>query len=83
MSKSETKIVIRGGLDYVHLETMVDLRAVLLDELQRLRHGLTTPTRANAVANLSGKLIMSLLFDDNLSIGGREPDKLGIKTGNA
>lgn len=55
--------------------TLDEIRAVLSDEVERLRTGQSTAATANAVTNAVGKILSSVKLEmEYLRLSGRKPD---------
>lgn len=55
--------------------TLNDMRAILSDEIERLRSGESTPATAGAVTNAVGKILSSIKLEmDYLHAAGRKVD---------
>lgn len=51
-----------------------DLRAILSDEIDRLRNGESSPAKANAVTNAAGKILASINVEIKYhQAAGRQP----------
>jgi hypothetical protein len=50
-------------LERIDIQNTEDVRRVLTDEINELRTGNSNPARANAVANLTGKMLSSVKLD--------------------
>lgn len=55
--------------------TLDDIRAVLSDEIARLRNGKSTPANASAVTNAAGKILSTVKLEmEYLRLAGRKVD---------
>ena len=45
------------------LRTVEDLRAILADEIGKIREGKTTPANVNAITNASGKILSTIKLE--------------------
>ena len=59
------------------IKTINDLREILIDEIQNLRDGLTTPATINAITNATGKIFSSVKLEmEYAKLKGKKP---GVK----
>lgn len=49
--------------ELIKIETMVDVRKAITDEINEIRLGNSNPAKGNAIANLIGKLLQSVKLD--------------------
>ena len=71
------KPTIHDG-EYNRIQTVAELRYVLLEEIQNVRSGKTALPYAKTVANLAGKVIVTLLVDQQRIIG-EKPETLMLE----
>ena len=59
----------------IELKTINDMRAILAEEIQKLRNGDTTAANVNAIVNASGKILTTVKMEiDYARLLGHTPD---------
>lgn len=74
------KVEIKELNTIKELSSINDLRVTLLEEIQNLRAGKTTPAHINAITNATGKVFSSLKLELEYAKGlGRKPKLLMLE----
>ena len=70
------------GKDVVKVKNINDLRAILSEEIEKLRNGDTTPANINAITNATGKIFSSIKLEmEYARLIGEKPNILYITEG--